>query len=46
MKKIARITQDTLICGIDIGKSKCCAIVIEKLRCIINYDLIEQKILV
>ena len=24
-EKIKRITQDTLICGIDIGKTKCCA---------------------
>ena len=24
-EKIERITQDTLICGIDIGKTKCCA---------------------
>ena len=24
-EKIERITSDTLICGIDIGKTKCCA---------------------
>ena len=24
-EKIKRITPDTLICGIDVGKTKCCA---------------------
>ena len=24
-ERIERITQDTLICGIDVGKTKCCA---------------------
>ena len=46
-EKIKRITPDTLICGIDIGKQ--CAVldsvILEDWRCIIKSGLIEQKIL-
>ena len=46
-EKIERITADTLICGIDIGKKMCCARFcdLEDWRCIIKSGLIGQKIL-
>ena len=46
-EKIERITPDTLICGIDIGKTKYCARFCDYRgwRCTTKFGLIKQKIL-
>lgn len=46
-EKIERITPDTLICGIDVGKQSAVpdSAIIEAWRCITKFGLIKQKIL-
>lgn len=44
-EKIEKITEDTLKCGIDVGKTNCCVfVIIEDWRCIKKHGLIELRV--